>query len=751
MSVKAPRRYRGPGGLANFGADLRAIGCDPNSDNDRARCPGHDGKNRNLAYKLENRGRLLLKCHSAGCSREEIFAGLERRLQEGGGGSKKKESLSLTPRTDATAQPLGITLPDYVEAKELREAFLREMFGLEDYTYGGVSNIRIPYYNPDGSPGPIRIRKCLKKGNPDKRFIWPNGSHVSPYGLWLLEVARKAGYVVIVEGESDVQTLVHAGIPALGIPGANMWRDEWAEYLDGIERIYVVEEPDAAGQKLVQDLVASPLADRLSIISLAPHKDPSDLWLSDPNKLRFRQRFNKMFKAAVPAAKLAEHEHERLTQESWEQCKSLAQRSDILRTFDRDVSLMGIVGERRATRLVFLALISRLQERPVSIIVKGPSSGGKNAVVDVAVRFVPASACYKFSTMSPHHLIYSEEEFKHRTIYFAEAGAAFTTRGDDPRAEGGANTMALLLRTLLSEGRLRHGTVSKDADGNQVGRVIEKEGPTNALVTTTRIRVDAELETRLVSVQIDDSPEQTARIVKAQANGHDREPDLTRWHAHSNWLENGECRVEIPFSKALAELIPPIDVRIRRDHLTVRSLVKSHALLHRATRKLDSEGRILATIDDYAAVRELIVDLISEGVAGTVPPRIRKTVKAVSRLMAAREAPHIAESVSVRELSEALGLDRVTAWRRARDAVSRGYLRNLEDHLGRPVRLVLGEPFPAEREILPTPERLRRCVGSEGESEKQTLKKPRKKKKGVATPKPRPRRGDSHQPVGDPR
>jgi hypothetical protein len=57
--------------------------------------------------------------------------------------------------------------------------------------------------------------------------------------------------------------------------------------------------------------------------------------------------------------------------------------------------------------------------------------------------------------------------------------------------------------------------------------------------------------------------------------------------------------------------------------------------------------------------------------------------------------------------------------RRAKVAVSRGYLKNLEDHRGRAARLVIGEPLPGEVTILPTVETLTGCTVArlpEGES-----------------------------------
>jgi putative DNA primase/helicase len=70
----------------------------------------------------------------------------------------------------------------------------------------------------------------------------------TPYGLRPLEDARKATFVVLVEGESDCHTLWYHEIPALGLPGASNWRDGWASHLDGIEKIYAVIESDQGGE-----------------------------------------------------------------------------------------------------------------------------------------------------------------------------------------------------------------------------------------------------------------------------------------------------------------------------------------------------------------------------------------------------------------------------------------------------------------------------------------------------------------------
>ena len=64
-------------------------------------------------------------------------------------------------------------------------------------------------------------------------------------------------------------------------------------------------------------------------------------------------------------------------------------------------------------------------------------------------------------------------------------------------------------------------------------------------------------------------------------------------------------------------------VRLRRDFGAILNLIHSHALVHRATRERNERGRIIATLEDYEVVRELVADLISKGVEATVPKVVR--------------------------------------------------------------------------------------------------------------------------------
>lgn len=365
---------------------------------------------------------------------------------------------------------------------------------------------------------------------------------------------------------------------------------------------------------------------------------------------------------------------------------SLAREPDILARFDADIERAGLVGESKVARIIFLAIVSRLLDQIVSIAIKGTSSAGKSYAIKRALAFFPPSAYWELSAMSERALAYSREPLKHRMlVLFEAAGMA----GD---------LQTYLLRSLLSEGRVRYETVEKTKNGLEA-KLIDREGPTGLIVTTTEVRLHPENETRLFSVVANDTVEQTRRVLRQLAqDGGSGDVDYEGWHALQEWLAKGPTDVVIPYAEALAHLVQPVAVRLRRDFGSVLALIRAHALLHRATRALDMHGRVVANITDYAVVRGLVADLVAEGVEATVSDTVRQTVQAVGELATD------GKTVTSAEVARRLKLDSGATLRRVKAAISRGYVLNDEDRRGRPARLRLGEPLPDQVDVLPTVE-----------------------------------------------
>ena len=648
----------------------------------QAPCPAHDDNEPSLSIAEGEDGRALIKCF-AGCEAEEIVTALglemkdlfERRNGHGGGGSYS------SPKSTSTDQPA--TLENYAAYVGVPVGFLKEL-GLKEYRHLGEPAVSMPYMDANGEVLLTRSRVSLT-GKPKVKTR--KGDKHRPYGLWKLEEAREAGYAWLVEGESDSQTLWYHGEPAVGIPGANGWRVEWAADLEGIERLYFVVE-DEAGEQCWRRLTETPeIRDRLYRVALEDAKDASELHRLDTKG--FKGRLRKARDEARAQLEIAQTEEQERAREAWAECGELAQSPDVLAEFSRDLEACRVVGEKNNGELLYLALVSRLLEKIVSVAVKGPSSGGKSHLAKQVMSFFPEECFVSLTAMGEKALLYTERDLRNKMLVLMEAAGL------------SGEFQEYVIRVLLSEGFLEYEVTEKSQDGLR-NVVIRKEGPTGFITTTTRDKLHAENETRYLSITVTDTREQTRRIFRALADERTEEADRMRWHALQVWLEGAEHQVAIPYAGVLAEKMGDVAVRLRRDFSVVLSLIKAHAILHQATRDRDAVGQVVATLADYSRVRDLVSGLIAEGVEATVPKTVRETVEAVEIVIDGWGEDHATNKA----VAEELEIDKAAASRRLKTAIGRGYLKNLEDRKGHPARLVLAESMPEDREILPAAEEL---------------------------------------------
>jgi hypothetical protein len=219
----------------------------------------------------------------------------------------------------------------------------------------------------------------------------------------------------------------------------------------------------------------------------------------------------------------------------------------------------------------------------------------------------------------------------------------------------------------------------------------------------------AENETRMLGLTVPDDPQLTRQIMRAIARRREDTVDEMppeSWSALQRWLElAGERRVvdEDGFLLVLAEVIPTVAVRLRRVFALVRSLIFAHAILHQATRPRDAEGRIVATLDDYEAVRRLIAAIVAEGIGASVPDDVRDTVAAVAAALGSSAG----EVVRRAQVRAELGIDDRATNRRLSQAVEAGFVENTNPGRGKVGLYKLGQPIPDDIEVLPTVDALR--------------------------------------------
>lgn len=361
-------------------------------------------------------------------------------------------------------------------------------------------------------------------------------------------------------------------------------------------------------------------------------------------------------------------------------------------------NMLDVHGESSLIKLAYLSIVSRLfdapGERPVSLILKGSSGSGKSHVIKQVLQlFRPEATWILLSSASPKALIYDPRSYRGKVIFMPECNQLVEQD----------NLMTQLVKTVLTEGRITHLTVDTEGSSPE-GRVITKEGPISLIVGTIRDYMDSELETRVLSIYVDESSDQTRHIVLkaaerlADASTQDREAITTQlipWQAFDEWVALSPTRkVIIPFYQAVVTPIQHMPIRFRRDLVEmVPALIKALALIHQSKRKV-VDGVIHATIDDYEEVRPMVNEFLFRMQTDGNTPSQNKLLKLIyDQMPETVRQGHGSLKINQSEISLALGIKQQSVAYHMNKLIENGYLVNKQLVPKRPAMLSLGPAF----------------------------------------------------------
>jgi hypothetical protein len=362
----------------------------------------------------------------------------------------------------------------------------------------------------------------------------------------------------------------------------------------------------------------------------------------------------------------------------------------------------GLVGERRNGQLLYLCVLSQVTEVPISVVVKGDSSGGKSHLVKTVLEAVPEEAHIDLTSMSEKGLIYDVRPYAHRTVVLFEV-----------HGEGGEFT-TYLIRTLISEGQIKHLTV-ENTTGVPMGREIVKKRPTNFITTTTHPELHTENENRIWTLLVDESPGTTREVMAHQAEmatGKVQEAKMDDLHAVFTWLQvAGAKEAVVPFAEELADALPAKRLRLRRDFPRLLQLIKVCALLHQQQRQRDDQGRVVAELSDYAMIRALVAPIFMRTIAG-VTEKTMDLVEALERVLDKKREKRLAGTADYADLVAATGYpkDYISRW--LRPALNIGLVDNdTAGERGRAASLTMGKFQVGEDGVLPSASALAEAAG----------------------------------------
>ncbi len=413
-------------------------------------------------------------------------------------------------------------------------------------------------------------------------------------------------------------------------------------------------------------------------------------------------------------APLTAAEKAKLRAALWPAVRGLAEAPDLIERMLRQVQATGVVNERELIVLTYVAATSRVLDKPVNIVAKGASSSGKSFTITRTLELIGADFVNHLTSSSALSLVYDDRPLAHTVLFINEANQL---QADEN------STYAMLVRSLISEGRIVHQTTVEDPDSPKGRRVerIEREGPISLFLTTTG-ELHAENETRTLSWPVSEGHEQTTAVMDglaARASGEVAAPaDHAVWHDIQRWIALGPNDAVVPFARQITDKIPPLMVRFRRDVGSLFTFIKASALLHQAQRQVDAEGRVVATVEDYALAYPIFSKVMAQSSGKDVPDNVRAVVKLIAERAApaatkgtkgrfqrpAAAGPGSEVVISSEQIGTATGLGKMAAWRAVRAALDLGFLINNETQRGKSLRLVLQRSVDdAGASLLPDP------------------------------------------------
>lgn len=292
-----------------------------------------------------------------------------------------------------------------------------------------------------------------------------------------------------------------------------------------------------------------------------------------------------------------------------------------------------MIGEEKAKLLGYLGTISRLMDQPLGVLIVSRSGAGKTTLQDALCRLIPEESINRYTRLTSQALFYTDEKgLKNKVLSIEE--------------EDGMKEALYSIRTLQSSQRLTVvSTRSDPKSGKLKAEEYTVEGPVFIMISTTNPdALDFETRNRFIIITINESEEQTKRIMEARKEsftleGKLKAADLNQLIKRSQNMQRLLKPIEVinPYAKRLEY---PFDkLQMRREFNKYMVLINSIALLHQYQREIktyEKEGishpYIEVELSDIALANKLVMEFFPHSL-DEMAPHTRCFTEELHRLM----------------------------------------------------------------------------------------------------------------------
>ena len=310
-----------------------------------------------------------------------------------------------------------------------------------------------------------------------------------------------------------------------------------------------------------------------------------------------------------------EETQKELSQEEREAGNEFLHSKDIYNQIVADMELSGYVGEEVNKKLTYLVAVSRLLPKPLSVYIQAGASSGKSYLLETLRKLLPPECVKAITSFSDQSLNYlKEEDFQDKVFIVGEA-----IHNEVVEAQ---------VRQMQSENELSRLVTLKDPKtGELESREIRHKVRIAFMMSSTALYLNPENASRCLVLHVDESAEQTERVLKKQRHkrtfkGHLEEmhtiPEIIKKHRSAQRLLQ-KIPVFNPFAPYLT--FPKIRTTMRRAQEQFLILIDSSCLLRqmhkeRVEKTDPATGKTVIGIECDIEDYRIAYELFTRGVLG---------------------------------------------------------------------------------------------------------------------------------------
>ena len=290
-----------------------------------------------------------------------------------------------------------------------------------------------------------------------------------------------------------------------------------------------------------------------------------------------------------------------LTPQAQEKAMEFLSKNRLLDNIDKLLEQTGIIGEEENRVLLFVLASSYKMPYPLHGLIQGSSGEGKSHLINAMAECMPQEDVMNMTRITSKSLYhYRDKELINKLILIQDFD------GLDEEAQ-------FAFREMQSAKFLTSSTVVKDMFGNTRGKMKKVIAHFASLTATTKAEVYYDNMSRSVVLGVDESQEQTMRIIKAQ-NMKIAGISNSESEQHAKQLLRNCMRVLKSYdviNPFADKLILPLEAKmLRRLNSQFQNFVSQITILHQYQRKTDSKGRLIATKEDVQKAVEIFFSSI---------------------------------------------------------------------------------------------------------------------------------------------